>query len=1213
MARSDTTGVTRRWKFRRSVIVSGDSTCWLSAACAISLATSPIFAPNAPGDPKSIVVMNRFDVSRGILYGDKCQAIGSCTSSSFAAFESLCRDLTKGVEIMKHVAFAVDAPQMNETECFVADVQSDLYIYISAWSDADSCGHAPLSSLASLRKSGGYLVILCDGATQRSAWEAAQTHLPGWTVLGFCVPSFAPPSFDLHLTRSFVRRCHAMKGILECVSLGVAMGTVKHLPLGFRDPLRVVPLDVALITAMTAVLLHKDNGLGFISADAAMMKLGCAADNVLVWGMVAEYLMDYYGRIGPAALGDLPFPQLLDTQPTLQLSANVSDWVNYGVSLMMPFRCYYAHQVTQRRKRILGELPDSTTTEYIRGALGSIDAAVKCITAVAAARVSPSHAVDYSDAAKPPSASVSFNETDYQLLLQIVTRDASLRELLPLILLRNVQWDLYIKVIAQAVLEGVALQIFKRPLSLPPPVPLYHNDIVFHGTRRVPSTSLIPRRWFSDVHWTARVGVKPDGERFAASPGLTKESMSRILAHPSVLRIMGEVAKNENSSEGAVRERAMAILRTVGDNLNHFQLRLFGFFVRRVLFRLYDEVSLNSGAFKRLYNLVNTPRVGVVLLPSHRSYVDFIIMTYLLVVMGFSPPHVCAGDDFLRMGPIARLMRGSGAFFMRRSFRDDQLYYTLFREYVRQLVLRRRTLEFFIEGTRSRTGKTLCPKLGILRFITDAFLESKGELDDVYFIPISLSYDELLETRLYADEQFGVSKPSENMGNLFRARSLLKTRHGKIHVYIGEAFSLRHFQDQPLQCPAPFEPRGEKDLDASPRKNRITPPRVLLNLAWHATHSIEENTVVTPTALVAMVLNVFAPTAGTVPLAEVYRHMTWLHTNIVRRKGALSDDCANSDVETMTRKGITHLQEFVEVLSDDAEKIRVRQDVGSFMGITICSNQLVHVFRDEAVVAVAARMYGEVQAAGNVLRVERQHLKEGCRQLRQLLSSEFQDYLPFCPYTFDSWFEHTLLRLLSCEESNTESEVFLSLGGTTAEAEKRKQDKGDNLSIERPNNVFIPMTRLYRFLIATLSPFMESLFFVSLALSAVVEPGSERVVYKCLLLKACQACILELYDAKRVAHPQSGGSGLLKSALEGIAMLHGVEIDPVAKEAAYLIPATADRTVLLERLQQLMRHVCDMRSSSPNLLRGKEQKKAREDILKEYVKQLKRMKRPSKM
>ncbi|ESL09316.1 acyltransferase [Trypanosoma rangeli SC58] len=1210
MALSDFMGITQRWRFKRIVIIASDGVCWLGAAAAISLAASPFFRPAAPSDTTSIVVVSLFGVPGCTLRADKCQGRSDCKSPAFAAFESLCRDLPNGAELMTRVAFAVDTPRVAEAQCFTPDVKNDLYVYFSAWSNADCCGHTPLVSLASTHTCDGYLVILSDDVTRRSAWGTAVMHLPGWRLLGCFVSSFAPPSIDLHLTRSFVRQCPAMKGLLECVALGVAMGTVKHLPVSFRDPLHVAPLDVTFITALVAVLFHNDGELSLFSADVVMLNVEYATNEALVWGMAAEYIIDYYGRLGPAEVKSFPFPQLFDTQPTLQLSANVTDWVNYGISLMMPFQRYYAYLEAQHRKRLLSKFSDIGAIKCVRSALDNIDTAVQSITAMAAARMTAPLSKDTSGAAKPTSTYAAPNTRYYQMLLQKVTQNTSLRHLLPFISFKNVPWDLYVKVVAQAVVERVTWQIYQCSSALPFPVPLFHNDIVFHGTRRVPPTSLSPRKWFSEMHWLVRCGMNPDGKRFAASPMLTKESMSHILTRPSVLRSIEEEATKKKSSHAAVRKRAAVILRTVGDNLNQWQLRAFGLLVRQVLFRLYEEVSLNTGAFERLHKVLNTPRVEVVLLPAHRSYLDFIIMTYLLVVMGLSPPHVCAGDDFLRMGLITKLMRGSGAFFMRRSFRDDRLYYTLFREYLRQLVLQRRVVEFFIEGTRSRSGKTLCPKLGILRFITDTFFEVQEEVDDVYFLPISLSYDELLETRLFAHEQFGVSKPRENMSNLLRARSLLNTRHGKIHVHVGEAFSLRHFRDQPYQCPAPFEPREE--IVGMPQRctTHPTPQQVLLNLAWHVTHSIEKNTVVTPTALVAMVLNAYAPTAEGMPLTEVHARMAWLRTNIAKRKGALSDDCTNCDVEEITRKGVTYLRDFVEVLDNGTKRIVVRQDVVSFMGLTICSNQLVHVFLDEAVVAVAARMYGTFNGVEKTVSVELQQLQDGSQQLRQLLSSEFHDYVPSCPYTFVSWFKHSLARLLSSDESHSKCDASLSLSGTIDCGQKNNTT---DVSMKTTNAVVIPVTRLFRFLIAILSPFLEALFFVSLGVCAVVESGSGSVVHESSLLKACQTCILKLHEAKNVVHPQSGSNDVLKNALKGIALLHNVHLDPGSKKAAYVIPATTDRAVLLTRLQQLMQHICGMRSTSPGMLKKEVQNTAQRGLLKEYLRHLAVSNQSSKM
>jgi glycerol-3-phosphate O-acyltransferase len=102
----------------------------------------------------------------------------------------------------------------------------------------------------------------------------------------------------------------------------------------------------------------------------------------------------------------------------------------------------------------------------------------------------------------------------------------------------------------------------------------------------------------------------------------------------------------------------------------------------------------------------------VIFIPTHRSYIDFLVLSTILYYYGMEVPMICSGEDFLAMPFISDLLRGSGAFFMRRTFRGDDLYKSIFYEYVRSLNKDRQIMEFFIEGTRSRTNKILSPKFG---------------------------------------------------------------------------------------------------------------------------------------------------------------------------------------------------------------------------------------------------------------------------------------------------------------------------------------------------------------------------------------------------------------------------------------------------------------------------------------------------------------------
>jgi glycerone phosphate O-acyltransferase/fatty acyl-CoA reductase len=143
----------------------------------------------------------------------------------------------------------------------------------------------------------------------------------------------------------------------------------------------------------------------------------------------------------------------------------------------------------------------------------------------------------------------------------------------------------------------------------------------------------------------------------------------------------------------------------------------------------------------------------VVFCPTHRSYVDFLILSCILYFNGLELPLICAGEDFLNMPGVADILRGSGAFFMRRTFRGDDLYKSIFYEYVRQLNKERQILEFFIEGTRSRTNKMMSPKYGFMSVCTKTYFEE--DVEDITFVPLTLNYTRTLEGESFPGELRG--------------------------------------------------------------------------------------------------------------------------------------------------------------------------------------------------------------------------------------------------------------------------------------------------------------------------------------------------------------------------------------------------------------------------------------------------------------------------
>jgi glycerol-3-phosphate O-acyltransferase len=150
------------------------------------------------------------------------------------------------------------------------------------------------------------------------------------------------------------------------------------------------------------------------------------------------------------------------------------------------------------------------------------------------------------------------------------------------------------------------------------------------------------------------------------------------------------------------------------------------------------------------------------------------------------PPHVAARDN-MKFGPFGALWRRGGAFYLRRSF-DDPLYRMVFRSYVTYLIKQGYTQEFFIEGGRSRTGKMLAPRLGMLAWNVDAFLQTSRQ--DLFFVPIAITYEHLVEERAIVGERKGEKKESESVMGLVRARKFLRRRFGSVWVNFGEPISL---------------------------------------------------------------------------------------------------------------------------------------------------------------------------------------------------------------------------------------------------------------------------------------------------------------------------------------------------------------------------------------------------------------------------------------
>ena len=226
-----------------------------------------------------------------------------------------------------------------------------------------------------------------------------------------------------------------------------------------------------------------------------------------------------------------------------------------------------------------------------------------------------------------------------------------------------------------------------------------------------------------------------------------------------------------------------------------------------------------------------------IMLWSHRSNLDNLVLTAAMQEQGLPPAHVFAGIN-MAFGPMGALLRRAGVIFIRRSTADDPLYKYVLREYVGYVLEKRFNLSWSIEGTRSRTGKMLPPRLGLLSYAADAYLQ--GRVDDILLLPVSITFDQLHEIAEYADYARGGTKKPEGFGWLYRFVKAQGARHyGKVYVRFGEPVALSSFLGPP---------GGPVALD--PAARRLALQKTAFEVAWR----INQGMPVTATATITTIL-----------------------------------------------------------------------------------------------------------------------------------------------------------------------------------------------------------------------------------------------------------------------------------------------------------------------------------------------------------------------
>jgi glycerol-3-phosphate O-acyltransferase len=270
-----------------------------------------------------------------------------------------------------------------------------------------------------------------------------------------------------------------------------------------------------------------------------------------------------------------------------------------------------------------------------------------------------------------------------------------------------------------------------------------------------------------------------------------QEMIEKVLFHKDVLQAISKIAAEEGVSEEKLKRKAYKYYREIAADYSFYYIRFFEKIIDYIFRKIFSGITWDPEGLKMIREAAQ--KGPIVLTPCHKSHMDYLILSYIFMKNMINPPHVAAGAN-LSFFPVGTLFRHSGAFFLRRSFKGLTLYPVVFRQYLKTLVQESYPIEFFIEGGRTRTGRLVYPKLGILHYLIDAV--DSEYTKDLVFIPISVGYDRVLEEDSYAQELKGKNKAKETMGTVVKSSKVLWRKHGMVYVNFDKPFTLKEIEAQ---------------------------------------------------------------------------------------------------------------------------------------------------------------------------------------------------------------------------------------------------------------------------------------------------------------------------------------------------------------------------------------------------------------------------------
>ncbi len=393
---------------------------------------------------------------------------------------------------------------------------------------------------------------------------------------------------------------------------------------------------------------------------------------------------------------------------------------------------------------------------------------------------------------------------------------------------------------------------------------------------------------------------------------------TQVLRSASVRRAMSDEMRSKKVARRDALKTASGYIAEIAANYSHVFVAIMARVLTWFWTRLYDGVEIHN--FEQLQKIVDGNEI--VYVPCHRSHMDYLLLSYVIYYKGYAIPHIAAGIN-LNMPFIGRFLRRGGAFYIRRTFRGNALYTMVLMKYLGLMMARGHSIEYFIEGGRSRTGRLLQPKTGMLSMTLRSY--ARDPRRPIVFMPVYFGYERLVEGKTYIGELSGAPKEKESVLGILRTLPALRRKFGKVHVSFGEPIHL----DEILERHAPGRVRGEPDRNERPAWLAPVVDELALRIMTH----INSAASVSPMNLLALVL--LATPKQTMVESDLVRQVE-LYASLLRQ----APYSPFVSVTTMDGASMVRHGERMEVLQ------RIRHPFGDVMRMTEETSVLMTYFRN---------------------------------------------------------------------------------------------------------------------------------------------------------------------------------------------------------------------------------------------------------------------------